>query len=134
MPFTVIAVLSVHVLVAVFWAGSTFSLARLAGLGGEKFVFPQLGAAALAILTGGYLFGVMHAGSFALAEKVLLSGVACAFAALILQGVIGIPTLRSFRSGRLDVEHVRARIGKAQRAAAGLLAVTVISMVLTRYV
>ena len=48
MPITVVAVLSVHVLVAVFWAGATFSLARLAGLGGEKFVFPQLGAATLA--------------------------------------------------------------------------------------
>jgi hypothetical protein len=134
MPITVIAVLSVHVLVAIFWAGSTFSLARLAGLGGEKFVFPQLGAATLAILSGGYLFGTMHAGRFSLAEQVLVAGVACAVVALIIQGVIGIPTLRRFQSGRLDVEHVRARIGNAQRAAAGLLAITVITMVLTRYV
>jgi hypothetical protein len=133
MPFTVIAVLSIHVLVAIFWAGSTFSLARLGGLGGEKFVFPQLGAATLAILTGGYLFGEMHAGSFALAEKVLMAGVACAFAALIVQGVVGVRTLRRFQGGALDVEHVRAGIGKAQRVAAGLLAITVISMVLTRY-
>jgi hypothetical protein len=132
-PVTVIAVLSVHVLVAIFWAGSTFSLARLAGLGGEKFVFPQLGAATLAILTGSYLFGEMHAGSFALAEKVLLAGVACAFAALIVQGVIGVPTLRRLQGGGLDLDHVRARIGKAQRVAAGLLAITAISMVLTRY-
>jgi len=134
MPITVIIVLSVHVLVAVFWAGSTFSLARVAGLGGEKFVFPQLGAATLAILSGGYLFGTMHTGSFSLAEQVLEAGVACAVAAFIIQGVIGIPTLRRFQSGRLDVEHVRARIGKAQRATAGLLAITVITMVLTRYV
>jgi len=134
MPVTVIAVLSVHVLVAVFWAGSTFSLARLAGLGGEKFVFPQLGAATVAILTGGYLFATMHAGSFSLAEQILMAGVACAVAAVIIQGAIGIPTLRRFQSGRLDVEHVRARIGKAQRAAAGLLAITVITMVVTRYV
>lgn len=84
MPVAVIAALCIHVLVAVFWAGSTFSLARLAGLGGEKFVFPQLGAATLAILTGGYLFGAMHAGSFALAEKILVSGVACALAALVV--------------------------------------------------
>jgi hypothetical protein len=76
----------------------------------------------------------MHAGSFSLAEQVLVAGVACAVIALIIQGVIGIPTLRQFQSGRLDMEHVRARIGKAQRVAAGLLAITVITMVLTRYV
>jgi hypothetical protein len=76
----------------------------------------------------------MIAGNFSLAEQVLVAGVACAVVALITQGVIGILALPQFQSGRLDVEHVRARIGKAQRACAGLLAITVITMVLTRYV
>ena len=47
MPVTVIAALVIHVLVSVFWAGTTFTLARLAGLGVEKLVFPQLGGAGL---------------------------------------------------------------------------------------
>jgi hypothetical protein len=109
--------LSLHVLVAIFWAGSTFSLARLAGLGGEKFVFPQLGRRDLGH-TERRLF-VWHDACRSLAEQVLVAGVICAVVPLIIQGVIGIPTLRRFQSGRLDVEDVRARVGKAQRAAAG---------------
>jgi hypothetical protein len=134
MPTAIIAVLVIHVLVSVFWAGTTFALARLAGLGGEKLVFPQLGAATFAVLTGGYIWHTLHGGSFAFAEQVLLLGVACALIAAIVQAGIGIPALRRFRSGGLDVDHVRERIGRAQRMAAALLAVTVITMIVTRYV
>jgi uncharacterized membrane protein len=134
MPSTVIAATIIHVLVSVFWAGTTFTLARLAGLGGEKFVFPQLGAAAIAVLTGGYLGHALHASSFGVAEQVLAIGIACAVIAAVLQGTIGVGTLRLLQSNRLDIELARDRIGKAQRVAAALLAVTVIAMVLARYV
>ena len=134
MPSTVIAATIIHVLVSVFWAGTTFTLARLAGLGGEKFVFPQLGAAAIAVLTGGYLGYALHASSFGVAEQVLAIGIACAVIAAVLQGTIGVGTLRLLQSNRLDIELARDRIGKAQRVAAALLAVTVIAMVLARYV
>jgi uncharacterized membrane protein len=134
MPSTVIAATIIHVLVSVFWAGTTFTLARLAGLGGEKFVFPQLGAAAIAVLTGGYLGYALHASSFGVAEQVLAIGIACAVIAAVLQGTIGVGTLRLLQSNGLDIELARDRIGKAQRVAAALLAVTVIAMVLARYV
>jgi hypothetical protein len=133
MPVVVIVALTVHVLVSVFWAGSTFTLARSSGLGSERLVFPQLGAAALAVLTGGYVWHNLHASSFDRAEQVLLLGVACALIAAVVQAAIGIPALRRFHNGRLDVERVRSRIGIAQRAAAALLAITVTTMVLTRY-
>jgi uncharacterized membrane protein len=134
MPSTVISATIIHVLVSVFWAGTTFTLARLAGLGGEKFVFPQLGAAAIAVLTGGYLGYALHASSFGVAEQVLAIGIACAVIAAVLQGTIGVGTLRLLQSNGLDIELARDRIGKAQRVAAALLAVTVIAMVLARYV
>jgi uncharacterized membrane protein len=134
MPSTVIAATIIHVLVSVFWAGTTFTLARLAGLGGEKFVFPQLGAAAIAVLTGGYLGYALHASSFGVAEQVLAIGIACAVIAAVLQGTIGVGTLRLLQTNGLDIELARDRIGKAQRVAAALLAVTVIAMVLARYV
>jgi hypothetical protein len=134
MSTVIIAVLVIHVLVSVFWAGSTFALARLAGLGSERLILPQLGAATFAFLTGGYISHHLHASSFAFAEQVLLLGVACALIAATVQAGIGIPALRGFRNGRLDVDRVRDRIGKAQRVSAALLAVTVVTMIVTRYV
>jgi hypothetical protein len=40
----------VHVLPAVFLAGSTFVLVRTGGVGADRLAFPQLGAPALATL------------------------------------------------------------------------------------
>jgi hypothetical protein len=51
-----------------------------------------------------------------------------------LQGVVGVSSLRHLQNSRLDLDRARDRIGKAQRAGAALLAVTVIAMVLARYV
>ncbi len=50
MQTALIIALSLHVLSSVFWAGSSFALARTGGLGGEKLLFPQIGAATVAIL------------------------------------------------------------------------------------
>ena len=129
-----IAVIAFHVLVTVFWAGSTFVLARLAGLGGERLVFPQFGAAIMAFLTGGYIWHTLHGDRFASAEQVLMLGVVCALIALLVQASIGVPTLRALQGGQLGIEGARDRIGKAQRIAAPLLAITVIAMIVTRYV
>jgi hypothetical protein len=45
-----------------------------------------------------------------------------------------VSSLRHLQNSRLDLDRARDRIGKAQRAGAALLAVTVIAMVLARYV
>ena len=75
MQTALVIALSLHVLSSVFWAGSSFALARTGGAGGEQLVFPQLGAATIAILTGGYLGHLVHAGSFGTTEQVLAAGV-----------------------------------------------------------
>ncbi|WJR75720.1 hypothetical protein [Bradyrhizobium sp. NP1] len=134
MSAVAIAVIAFHVLVAVFWAGSTFVLARLAGLGGEKLVFPQFGAGIVAFLSGGYIWHTLHGDRFARAEQVLALGAACALIALLVQASVGVPTVRALHGGKLGIDGARDRIGKAQRVAAALLAVTAVTMVVTRYV
>jgi hypothetical protein len=78
MQIVLMAVLVLHVLAAVFWAGSTFTLARMAGERTEQFFAPQMGAAAVAALTGLVLWRQLHSGTFGLAEQILAAGVAAA--------------------------------------------------------
>ena len=75
MAWLIAITLAVHVLSSVFWAGSTFTMARLAGLGGARLVVPQAGAAAVAILTGAYLGNALHGGNFGAFEQVLMIGI-----------------------------------------------------------
>ena len=132
---TLIAIaLAAHVLSAVFWAGSTFTLVRLSGLGGERLVFPQAGAAVVVILTGGYLWHTLHGDSFGTFEQVLLCGAAAALIAILLQTLVGFGALAALRRERLDDKSAQRRIAMAQRFAAGLLAITVTCMVIARYV
>ena len=129
----VIAVMSIHVLAAMFWAGTSFTLARTGGLGGEQLFRPQMGAATIAILAGGYLWQATHAGAFATAEQVLALGAVCAIIAAGVQGAMTGPAIRSLRAGTADGVGARRRIALAQRLAAGLLVVTVVCMVASRY-
>src|SRR5437016_3456522 len=87
MPILIIIVLSLHVLAAVFWAGTTFALAR-AGAGAAPLFRPQMGAATVAVLSGGYLFYALHRGGFGRAEQVLAAGALCAVAAAGVQGAL----------------------------------------------
>ena len=48
----------IHVVPGIFWAGSTFVLARLEGAGAEQLGYPQMGAATTTVLAG-----VVRAGS-----------------------------------------------------------------------
>ena len=134
MATLIVIVLAAHVLSAVFWAGSTFTLARLSGLGGERLVVPQAGAAAVAILTGGYLWHTLHGTDLGPFEQVLLGGAIAALIAILLQLLVGARTLLALRRERLDDKSAQRRIAMAQRVAAGLLAITVICMVIARYV
>lgn len=110
MQTTLVIALSLHVLSSVFWAGSSFALARIGGVGGEQLVFPQLGAATIAILTGGYLGHLVHSGSFGTTEQVLAVGAACALVAAGVQAVIGPRALMAFRRGAGNPEDLRSRI------------------------
>src|SRR5258705_9040415 len=99
MLYVLMAVLSLHVLSAVFWAGTSFALARTGGLGGARLFRPQMGAAFVAVITGGYLWSQLHAGGFGTPERVLAIGAACAVIAAGIQGRFGGLAIRALRRG-----------------------------------
>jgi hypothetical protein len=132
MQIALIIALSLHILSSVFWAGTSFTLARTGGVGGELLFRPQMGAATIAVLSGGYLGHLAHAGSFGTAEQILAVGALAALVAAGVQGAIGARAIRSLRSGT-DEAGARSRIATAQRIAAALLAVTAVCMGAARY-
>ena len=135
MRFLIIVLLVFHVVPGVFWAGSTFVLARAGGQGAEPLAYPQLGAATVSMIAGFGLMGLLHAGVFGTFEQVLALGVICAIAAAGVQSARGLPAIRRLRAvSGSESESLRAQIAQAQRIAAGLLAVTVICMVIARYI
>jgi hypothetical protein len=126
---------SVHVLAGAFWAGSTFTLARTGAPGdlGVRLFRPQMGAAALAVLSGGYLWHTFHEGSMSGIERMLGAGVACALLAVLLQAVLVGGVLRRLRRREVDESNAGVRIRLAHRVAAALLALTVIAMAGARF-
>jgi len=50
MQIALIVALSLHILSSVFWAGTSFVLARTGGIGGEQLFRPQMGAAVIAVV------------------------------------------------------------------------------------
>ncbi len=123
MQTILITALSLHILSSMFWAGSSFVLARTGGAGAEQLFRPQMGAAAIAILTGGYLWSLLHADSFGPGEKVLALGAILALFAAAVQGML---------VGRAAGDRSRMVLG--ERIGSGLLAGTVICMAAARYV
>ena len=107
--------IALHTLSAVFWAGTTFALVRGQGAGAQPLRKPQLGAAVVAILSGALLGHLAHAGAFGNVERVLAVGAVAALLAIVIQ-----------------FANVRGP-ATAQRIAAGLLAVSLLCMVLARY-
>jgi hypothetical protein len=135
MQATVVIALVLHVLSGVFWAGTTFALARLGGNQAGHLLRPQLGAAAIAIVTGALLWYLLHRGSEATSERVLATGAVFALIAAGVQAVTGRagrPVLAG--AGDLEGAHVQSRALTGQRIAAACLAVTVICMAASRYV
>ena len=115
MMIVLMLAIAVHVLSGVFWAGTTFALAREQGLGVRSLRKPQLGSAAVAVLSGALLGHLAHPGAFGGAERVLVLGAAAALLAAAIQ-----------------VFNIRGP-ATAQRIAAALLAASVLCMVLARY-
>src|SRR5438876_11565239 len=134
MQIALVIAVSLHVLSGVFWAGSSFTLARTGGVGGELLFGPQMGAAVIAVLTGGYLWHLAHDGAFGPSEQVLAAGALCALIAAGVQGAVGGRAIRAWRAGKVDETSARSRIAVGQRIAAAILAVTGIWMGSGRYV
>jgi hypothetical protein len=116
MLMLIIILFAIHALGGVFWAGSTFALARSGGEGAGKLFRPQMGAASITVLAGVGLWTILHRGAHGPMETTLAVGALCAVAAAAVQGGL------------------RGSPGLSQRIAAGLLATTVVCMVIARYV
>ena len=135
MQILLIIAVAVHVVAGVFWAGSTFTLARADGVGAERLVRPQMGAATVTVLAGLVLWGIAHRGGFHRVEEVLGLGALCAIAAAGVQGMVVLPATRRLQGASpADATGMRGRIAGGERAAAGLLMITVICMAISRYV
>lgn len=132
MPYAIMLALSLHILSAVFWAGTSFTLARTGGAGGLALIRPQAGAALMAILTGGYLWSALHASGFGPGEWALAAGAGAALLALLLQQMAGARARRALATG--GARAAEARLAMGQRAGAGLLGLTIIAMAVSRYV
>jgi hypothetical protein len=123
---------AVHVLSGIFWAGSTFVLARVGTVAARQLVRPQLGATTFAVLTGGILWRLVHQHSFQLQEQILALGAGCAILAAAVQGAAA---ARLHWAQANVAEAPSSDFGTApHRVAAALLAVTVICMASARYV
>jgi hypothetical protein len=125
MQLAIAAALAVHVLTTIFWAGSTFVIARIDGLDPRRLFKPQVGAATLAILSGAFLWHLFHANAPGRAEYILMTGVGAALLALALQ-VTAFLKLRATNTG--------GRINSLHRPAAGLLAIAAVCMAAFRFI
>ena len=112
-----------HVLPGVFWAGTTFVLARNGAQGAETLFFPQIGSGVVTILLGAYLMATMFAGGGA--PLTLMLGAAAAIIAFLVQAAMVGPV-----RARLATEPAaRRRAATGERISALLLALAVIGMV-----
>lgn len=134
MQLMLITAIALHVVSGVFWAGTTFTLARTGGARGEFLFKPQMGSATVAVLSGLWLWSLAHRGQFGATEKALAVGIVFAFIAAGVQGAIGGRAVRQLAHHELAEEPARAKIAFAQRLAAVLLFVTVFCMAISRYV
>jgi hypothetical protein len=117
MQMVIILLFAVHALAGVFWAGSSFVMARAGGEGAARLFRPQMGAATLTLLAGIGLWATLHGGAHGPMENTLAVGAVCAILAAAVQGALR-----------------KSSPALSQRLGAGLLAVTVVCMVIARYV
>jgi len=104
-----------------------------AAWGGEQLFRPQMGAAVVAVLAGGHLWGQLHHNMFEAPEQVLAVGIVCAMMAAGVQGAMVGGAIRKLSKAEIGEAVARSRIALAQRIASGLLAVTIVCMVAARY-
>jgi hypothetical protein len=126
MDYVPIVLVAIHAMSGVFWAGSTGAMANLKGeLGGKLFPF-QMGSAGAAILAGILLFAFYRGFSGSTSDWILITGIVAAIIALAVQIALVAPV-------RGTGEAARPRMALANRIAAGLLSLTVATMVIAKY-
>ena len=131
---TLVAILVLHVLSVVFWAGSTFTLARIGGEHAIRLYRPQMGSAALGILTGIVLWGRLYRGPMGTPGILLGVGVFCSLLAAAIQIVVVGGARRNLAVAGGATSAAGERVTTAERAASGLLAIALILMAVVRYI
>jgi hypothetical protein len=134
MPITLLVTFVLHVASGVFWAGSTFALARTGAASADRLFWPLMGAVGVVVITGGLLWHLLHSMSFGTHEQVLALGALAALMAAGVQGVFCGPSRRQLAHASGNVGQTRTQMVLGHRIAAGLLMVTVICMAAARYV
>lgn len=133
MQYVYIVTLGLHVMAGVFWAGTTYTLARDPEIRVERFFGPQMGAAAVAMLSGALLWYFFHGAYFGSMEQVLALGIVAALSAAGVLGAMVGPARRKLAGVKgQDEAALRDRMAKGERIAARLLALTVICMAIAR--
>ena len=134
MQVTLIVALVLHVLSGVFWAGTTFALARTGGSQADQFFRAQMSAATVAFATGGLLWFLLHRGSLGTQGYILAIGASCTLLAAGVQGMTGAPALRKLSGiSESEASRLRHRAATGQRVAAVFLMITVTCMAAARY-
>ncbi|MEQ1939197.1 hypothetical protein ABMA46_13160 [Mesorhizobium sp. CN5-321] len=133
MYYVYIVALGLHVMAGVFWAGTTFTIARDPEIKAERFFGPQMGSATLAVITGALLWYFFHNGLFGNMEMVLALGIVSALAAAGVLGALVGPARAQLAGAAPEKETLlRARMARGERIAARLLALTVLCMAIAR--
>jgi hypothetical protein len=122
MVTVIIVAIAVHVLAGVFWAGTTFVLARNPEATTPGIARAQMGAALVAIVAGATLWSLVRPPAGSTLGRILAAGAGCALLAAALQTTLSVSSRLAW-TRRLMV----------QRIAAGLLAVAILSMAVARY-
>jgi hypothetical protein len=134
MQITLLVTLVLHILSGVFWAGSTFALARTGATTADQLFRPQMGAAVVAVITGGVLWQLLHPSGFGTMEQIIALGAVAAVLAAGAQGAVCGPALRRLATAGGNNARARTQMALGQRIAAALLALTVICMAAARYI
>jgi hypothetical protein len=134
MQITLIVTQVLHVLSGVFWAGTAFALARMSSDQTTQMFRPQMGAAIVAVATGGLLWFLLHRGPPGPQEHVLALGAIFALVAVGIQGITAGALRNRAGLAEAEVRRLHRRAVTGQYIAAGLLGVTVACMAASRYV
>ena len=126
MDYVPIVLVAIHAMSGVFWAGSTGAMANLRGAMAERLFPFQMGSAAAAIVAGILLFAFYRGFSGSTSDWILIVGIVAAIVAVVVQGALIGPV-------RNAGDAARARMALANRIAAGLLMLTVVTMVVAKY-
>jgi hypothetical protein len=133
MPTMLLAIFVLHVASGVFWAGSTFALARTGAGAADKLFRPQMASAAMVVVTGGLLWHFLHPAGFGSQEQILALGALAALLAAGVQGALCGSALRRLALVAGSDAQLQARVALGHRIAAGLLGLTVLCMAAARY-